>query len=108
MDGAGMSRGHRGHPDWGNACDPCWTWGEHPNFCLHGRHLCKGGALREEVLLAALLATGTPAPRVDLHLVFITVFIPFSCHHFRAGDDPDSVPPAILCAEGLVLPSVAG
>lgn len=22
-----------------NSCDPCWTWGQHPNFCLYCWHL---------------------------------------------------------------------
>lgn len=66
--------------------DPCWTWGEHPNFCLHCWHLCKGWAQKGEALLSALLSTGRPAPSRVLAprgagLHHHPIFCP--CHRWR-------------------------
>lgn len=67
--------------------------------------ICARGEPWREMLLSALLGTGA---NLHHHLLFIVISIS-SCHHFWAGDVPDRVSPAaVLCAEGLVLPSVAG
>lgn len=77
VDGAGMFRGqpafaamHGGPgspcassgrtPGWAvgilsgeNSCDPCWTWGETPNFSLRCWHLCKGWAQKGGIAVSS-------------------------------------------------------